>query len=94
MASSFKHYPCNLQIKGGTLTKERGGSMRIVVNYAGKEYVSKSSSEGTAEQAKDMFYERLENLNKLELELENGWVLLPPDAMKACTIQFIKEEGE
>lgn len=68
--------------------------MKIIINYAGKEYISKSTDEMNAEDAKDHFYKGLERFEKLEVELENGWLLLPTDAVKACAMQFIIEEGD
>jgi len=66
--------------------------MKVIINYDGKEYVSESTSEYTAEQAIEVFYERLEITNKFKVKLESGGILLlPSDAVKGCTMLFIDD---
>ena len=64
---------------------------QLTIKYEGETYKSALTEELSAKDMKDAIYAQLEDLYKLELELEGGgFLLLPENAIKGCTIQ-IKE---
>lgn len=64
--------------------------MKMIIDYAGNRYETPATDEATAKETKDALYSQLENINKLEFQLEGGgFLLLGQKAVESCAIQIL-----
>jgi len=62
---------------------------QVTIKYEGETYKSALTDELSAKDMKDTIYAQLEDVNKMEMELEGGgFLLLPGNAFKGCVIQI------
>jgi len=62
---------------------------QITIIHEGETYKSKLTDELSAKDMKDTIYAQLEDLAKLELELEvGGFLLISENALKSCLIHI------
>ena len=63
--------------------------MRLIIYVNGLTFKSKSTSEMTAEKAKDVYYAHLEKMNKLEVNLDDGgFLIIGEQALKNAVLVF------
>ena len=64
--------------------------MKIIVEYQGKQYESKSDDEHNAEEISEMFYENFADMNKFKMELVGGGsIVLGKIALQSAVVLFL-----
>lgn len=64
--------------------------MKIVIEYDGKRYVSKATDEKVDKEAADSLYAQLSEMEKIQVELEDGgWLLMQRDALRRAVILIL-----
>ena len=66
--------------------------MHIELDYNGKTYCTKRSSDGpAAEEASEMFYKTFSNMDVMKLHLEDGsCMLIGKGVLQNCVIRFVE----
>lgn len=63
-------------------------SARMKVVFDGNEYFSKTTNEMTAEKMRDVIYEQFGEMNKLTMEMDNGFIVFGKDVVQGSIIIF------
>ena len=64
--------------------------MKVVIEYQGKTYESEETSEKSAEEIAEMFYENFSDMTKLKFKQKDGSVFLIGErALQSAVIMFL-----
>lgn len=66
--------------------------MNLVIDYDGKRYISKKENvekENVINMANSLL-QNIDNLSKLQVEIEGGYLILGPEAIRRCVIMVME----
>ena len=64
--------------------------MRLIIHLNGSSFTSKENNEVTALEFKDLVYKNIDEMNRMEVETDKGFIVLGVTALQGAVLEFLE----